>query len=220
MSAILTFLNNGVEIPIPALQGEGMNVTGATVGQIAQIAAVDANGKPTAWSPVDLPSGGGSSEEVWETVANVTLEEEVSEVSYEFGKTVKHIALYVWCPASAKDNTYIYIGLKWDTDDYFSEVTSLGGLPRTVKGACSATIDFLNSDAAKVSMMTNTGSDEHVFGAFNPQGTFAGALMIRKPKNYLASNTATPNGMKAVRIRTMASEAKYPVGTRVVILIR
>lgn len=38
----------------------GMDITGATVGQIAKIAAVDASGVPTAWSPVDMPSGGSS----------------------------------------------------------------------------------------------------------------------------------------------------------------
>ena len=35
-----------------------MDITGATVGQIAKITAVDAFGVPTAWSPVDMPSGG------------------------------------------------------------------------------------------------------------------------------------------------------------------
>lgn len=37
----------------------GLGITNATVGQIAKITAVDSNGKPTAWEPVDLPSGGG-----------------------------------------------------------------------------------------------------------------------------------------------------------------
>lgn len=37
--------------------GAGMDITGATVGQIAKIAAVDASGVPTAWSPVDMPTG-------------------------------------------------------------------------------------------------------------------------------------------------------------------
>lgn len=38
--------------------GAGMDVTGAKVGQIAKITAVDSAGKPTAWEPVDMPSGG------------------------------------------------------------------------------------------------------------------------------------------------------------------
>lgn len=40
--------------------GAGMDVTGAKVGQIAKITAVDAAGKPTGWEPVDMPSGGDS----------------------------------------------------------------------------------------------------------------------------------------------------------------
>lgn len=36
--------------------GAGMDVTGAKVGQIAKITAVDAAGKPTGWAPVDMPS--------------------------------------------------------------------------------------------------------------------------------------------------------------------
>lgn len=39
--------------------GAGMDITGATVGQIAKITAVDDTGKPTAWEAVDMPSGGG-----------------------------------------------------------------------------------------------------------------------------------------------------------------
>ena len=36
--------------------GAGMDVTGAKVGQIAKITAVDSAGKPTAWEPVDMPN--------------------------------------------------------------------------------------------------------------------------------------------------------------------
>lgn len=39
---------------------KSMGITGATVGQIAKITAVDASGTPTAWGPADMPSGGGA----------------------------------------------------------------------------------------------------------------------------------------------------------------
>lgn len=42
-----------------ATGGTDMGITGAKVGQIAKITAVDTDGVPTAWSPVDMPSGGG-----------------------------------------------------------------------------------------------------------------------------------------------------------------
>lgn len=46
----------------PGKDGASMGITGATVGQIAKITAVDTDGKPTAWEPVDMPSseGGGT----------------------------------------------------------------------------------------------------------------------------------------------------------------
>ena len=37
--------------------GTDMGITGAAVGQIAKITAVDASGVPTAWAPVDMPAG-------------------------------------------------------------------------------------------------------------------------------------------------------------------
>ena len=50
-----------------------LSVTGATVGQIAKITAVDDIGKPTAWEAVDMPSGGGH----WETVLDTVWEQDV-----------------------------------------------------------------------------------------------------------------------------------------------
>ena len=35
---------------------KSMGITGATVGQISKITAVDSEGKPTVWSPVDMPT--------------------------------------------------------------------------------------------------------------------------------------------------------------------
>ena len=56
--------------------------SGATVGQIAKITAVDASGVPTAWSPVDMPSG----EEKWEKIADIDLHSDTSKyVLADFG---------------------------------------------------------------------------------------------------------------------------------------
>lgn len=59
----------------PGKDGAGMDITGAKVGQIAKITAVDSDGKPTAWSPVDMPSGGGVSA----FAADITVEEDVKK---------------------------------------------------------------------------------------------------------------------------------------------
>ena len=76
----------------PGKDGAGMDITGATVGQIAKIAAVDASGVPTSWSPVDMPSGGSSDFVIIGTVTGETLTtdktyEEVQE-AVQAGKRV------------------------------------------------------------------------------------------------------------------------------------
>lgn len=50
-----------------------LGITGATVGQIAKITAVDETGKPTKWEPVDMASGGGG--ETWELIASGEMQE-------------------------------------------------------------------------------------------------------------------------------------------------
>ena len=54
--------------------GAGLDVTGATVGQTVKISAVDSDGVPTAWVPVDMTAGG----ETWEKIADVALTADVS----------------------------------------------------------------------------------------------------------------------------------------------
>lgn len=61
----------------PGKDGAGMDITGATVGQIAKITAVDSDGKPTAWSPVDMPTGGAG--ETWEKIAEIELRSDTAE---------------------------------------------------------------------------------------------------------------------------------------------
>ena len=65
-----------VEYSKPA-GGVDMGITGATVGQIAKITAVDASGVPTAWSPVDMPSGGSMR---WQKIKEITLTEQTNDI--------------------------------------------------------------------------------------------------------------------------------------------
>lgn len=76
INALIQQANN-----LPDAGGSGgtdlaLGITGATVGQIAKITAVDSNGKPTAWTPVDMPSGGG---ETWELIKAITIADDAAE---------------------------------------------------------------------------------------------------------------------------------------------
>ena len=66
-----------------------LGITGASTGQAAKVKAVDSDGKPTAWEPTDLPSGGGD----WELFAEQTVEEEVWRIEVPVEKTYKNILI-------------------------------------------------------------------------------------------------------------------------------
>lgn len=59
--------SSAVTVHVPSGGGSGgtdisLGVTGAIVGQIAKITAVDDNGVPTAWEAIDVPSGEGGTD--------------------------------------------------------------------------------------------------------------------------------------------------------------
>lgn len=76
----------------PGKDGAGMDITGASVGQIAKIAAVDASGVPTAWSPVYMPSGGGDPR--WIEVVDITTEEQTRMLTISVDKDGRPISQY------------------------------------------------------------------------------------------------------------------------------
>lgn len=81
--------------------GAGMDITGASVGQIAKIDAVDESGKPTKWGAVDIPSGGS---ETWELIRDFTLTDDVVQVTInldENGKPFRLKKAYVFITATA-----------------------------------------------------------------------------------------------------------------------
>lgn len=95
--------------------GACMDVTGAKVGQIAKITAVDSAGKPTAWEPVDMPS---DEEEFIQTIpmssdvgeyalADLTV---YKKVRFIITKTYKNIGT---------GNTFIVVDRQGFTSQYF-----------------------------------------------------------------------------------------------------
>lgn len=75
-----------------------LGLTGAAVGQIAKITAVDADGKPTTWEPVDMPSGGGA----WTLIHEQTLTEAAESYTYELNNV--RAAALVLIPNAAVDS--------------------------------------------------------------------------------------------------------------------
>ena len=97
--------------------GAGMDVTGAKVGQIAKITAVDSAGKPTEWAPVDMPDGG----EKWEKIAEIELRSDTAKyVLADFAtwrkakvimnrtKYISGLSKNVWCKCETPTNGNLY----------------------------------------------------------------------------------------------------------------
>ena len=113
--------------------GAGMDVTGAAVGQIAKIIAVDDTGKPTAWEAVDMPSGSGGH---WETVLDTVWEQDViSPTAYN-----SETGIFT-CAEGELAN------LELDTEYVFFQQCA-------VEGAAYNTI--LNNDQLKVTKLSET----------------------------------------------------------------
>lgn len=108
----------GELVEVPSAGGGtdlSLGITGAQVGQIAKITAVDTDGKPTAWEPVDAASGG----ETWEKIAEIELRADTAEyVLADFAtwrkakvimtrqKYISGLSKNVWCRVVGKDDTY------------------------------------------------------------------------------------------------------------------
>lgn len=87
-------LNLGIPQGAPGSGGGGgIAVTGATVGQTIRVAAVDDDGVPTAWEPVDFPSGGGASIVCVQTelVSGIIPSGEAAWTGYDLGITLADI---------------------------------------------------------------------------------------------------------------------------------
>lgn len=97
-----------------------LGVTGATVGQIAKITAVDGTGKPTAWEAVDMPSVGGGSDE-WELIADVTISEPVNSISADVPSGKNELLLFArgkWGTEPSNKRVGFKINGRWNSSNY------------------------------------------------------------------------------------------------------
>ena len=89
-----------------------LNITGASVGQIAKITAVDDSGKPTAWEAVDMPSGGGGSG--WREVIDYTVDAEMSALTITTDKNglpfnLREAVLFIEAVGNAETETFRFV---------------------------------------------------------------------------------------------------------------
>lgn len=101
-------------------------ITGATIGQIAKIAAVDASGVPTAWEPVNM-----AGDETWELIASGEMQEaanlEINKDSNGLPFSLKSAQIFVRGDIGITKSSFMSVqARRWastkDYDSYFAEV--------------------------------------------------------------------------------------------------
>ena len=157
----------------PGKDGAGMDITGATVGQIAKITAVDASGVPTAWSPADMPSG-GSSDAVLYTAQELTYGQKfqarknIGAAASEVPTITGGVSL---CPANVTDsNTAVHTTTTTAGGDDFT--LTLDGGPENalvrVKGIrtptdadtnAAATVEYVKAKVASGGITPHIGDN-------------------------------------------------------------
>lgn len=146
--------------------GVDMGITGATVGQIAKITAVDASGVPTAWSPVDMPSGGGGA---WEVIADQTLDIEAASVSFNFDVTYRRLWFVIYgVPASGSNAN---LDVRFD-DISFKRIQ----LPNAVPGHNTSAEE--NKRGAQIYLEKINGGFAFILCSLNNGSVFPNATMF------------------------------------------
>lgn len=95
-----------------------LDITGATVGQIARITAVDATGAPTAWEPVDM-AGGDSGDleliryiEITETVAQVDINTDDNGQPIELKEVKIYMHIYFGADTNSKGKIWAFLNTR------------------------------------------------------------------------------------------------------------
>lgn len=188
----------------PGKDGAGMDITGATVGQIAKIAAVDSNGAPTAWSPVDIPSGGGEELRLIRTI-NV----------------------------SSDDLNSIYFNVDDENRPFnlHRVVFAMYGAP-TNTGSKQATLFFRGGDKnlgadheqATYGVQVNSGAYNYVFGfifeIYNVGGLWFGDSaygnrQVSKVDRYVPSSKSTDASISEIKLLWNALDVYFPNGSTI-----
>lgn len=167
-----------------------LGMTSAAVGQIAKITAVDASGKPTAWEPVDMPSGGG---ETWEEIRTLEISEDIVKTTISTdndGAPFSLKKIYIEIKVVPPTNTDITYNATVccafnGNDPWGARKVNLGDSPKTGESHAILMISGFDSYAGKIipvfvkapdgqstaNVLTNGN------GAYNSRGAFSvGAL--------------------------------------------
>jgi len=179
--------------------------SGASVGQIAKITAVDSSGKPTAWEAVDMPSGGGGQVQPDWNQNDSTAADYVKNRPFYTSDPVETV-LVEESTVSFTDDGGIYMGqlkstfsatvgetykVSWDGTTYESTCAdsngayTIGNLSISGEGSDTGEPFIIYVEADGVIIYTTDTSDSHTFsisGIVEP--------IVKIPAKYIDKDTS------------------------------
>ena len=192
----------------PGKDGAGMDITGATVGQIAKITAVDASGVPTAWSPVDMPTSG----ETWEKIGEWTVPEGSQSIQFvqqiENLNTYQKIKVFATMPSVADTAANFRVGIRFGTLVLWMLYNiHFDASKRT--GALASLSSYDGRFAAESCAAPIEPSNASIYGL-----TLNSAYALRR--NLIDSDIYRPSAMTGIRIDIQNSTTDYLDGANIV----
>lgn len=185
-----------------------LGITSAAVGQTIKVKAVNAQGMPTAWEAADMASG--SSGEVWEKVADVTLTEQVNSIRVTFSACS---AVYVQFQWGGVEDNLGNIDIAPNCDE---TLTGAGGEHRVSAAFVTTSTNakrgytFIRIDTRVGSVWTATSSTlsraDGSFGAITPDDTMNCeigvpnhfGISIISPYYFTVRNEPPSNGVHSI----------------------
>ena len=189
-----------------------LNITGATVGQIAKITAVDDSGKPTAWEAVDMSSGSGDvGVGKQRLIADITLTEPVKSILIDMDMDGNQLSLtdvdmfaYV---ATNAETSYDYASVVVNGFNAFS--SSNFGISTTKK---TVSCFFRLREDGTASAVRSQQNQWNNYNGVDVLSSLAGGADANTGKNY--GDTIRSVGIKHVG---GATEALLATGTRFIV---
>lgn len=194
---------------IDAGKQDALIQSGASIGQVAKITAVDDTGKPTAWEAVDMPSGESGEVKAWEEFMRFTVDNNETTV-FDFSsngaetlESKKAKEVYIYSPSCAS-GTSATEGVGTVTVNGRVSVSGLAVFARKSSGSLKLWL------CAKVDSL-----DLWYFGRDTDVGLCGGALnvvwsAVRESNGLLSETVSAKNVYR--RIHTYENGIPMPSG--------
>ena len=186
----------------PPPSGTSLGIISATVGQIAKITAVDDSGAPTAWEPVDMPTGGG---ETWVQLAEQTLAEAAKTIAVVLVLPTTHFVAQLWTPKIEATDTPTYFNL------------GMNGVASNLWYYLPAKIPSNEKTAQITAEATYVGGGSWAINAYSNAGDAFGAASGYNPRAVvpiaIKSNSAEVAQSVTAEVVTNDAAQYFPAGS-------